>query len=107
MAYTVHRFDWGKYASQEYLIYSGAQNSQDTYRFKYSIERAALAFLLDSQDLGDIVCRKFYTSLSDDNTYLDDTRLQDLTDAGDSALHYHATDRDLANATGIIDGGTW
>jgi len=26
----------------------------------------------------------------------------DLTDAGDSSLHYHATDRDLANATGQL-----
>ena len=26
----------------------------------------------------------------------------DLTDGGDSTLHYHATDRDLANATGQL-----
>ena len=33
----------------------------------------------------------------------------DLTDAGDSTLHYHAADRALANATGVLDvtrGGT-
>jgi len=37
------------------------------------------------------------------------TEKTDLTDAGDSALHYHATDRDLANATGTLaigSGGT-
>lgn len=36
-------------------------------------------------------------------------QITDLTDAGDSALHYHATDRALANATGslaIANGGT-
>ena len=27
----------------------------------------------------------------------------DLTDAGDSTLHYHAADRALANATGVLD----
>jgi hypothetical protein len=31
---------------------------------------------------------------------LTSTQLTDLTDAGDSALHYHATDRDRANHTG-------
>jgi hypothetical protein len=32
--------------------------------------------------------------------YLDKTRLTDLTDAGDSTLHYHASDRAWANLTG-------
>lgn len=35
-------------------------------------------------------------------THLSSTQATDLTDAGDSALHYHATDRDLANATGQL-----
>lgn len=37
------------------------------------------------------------------------TNWGDLTDGGDSTLHYHATDRDLSNATGtlaILNGGT-
>jgi hypothetical protein len=36
-------------------------------------------------------------------------QITDLTDAGDSTLHYHATDRALGNATGtlaIVNGGT-
>lgn len=33
-------------------------------------------------------------------THLTSTQATDLTDAGDSALHYHATDRDRANHTG-------
>lgn len=42
-------------------------------------------------------------------THLTSTQATDLTDGGDSILHYHATDRDLANATGtlaIANGGT-
>ena len=37
------------------------------------------------------------------------TNWDDLTDAGDSTLHYHASDRALANATGTLalaNGGT-
>lgn len=36
-------------------------------------------------------------------------QITDLTDAGDSTLHYHATDRDLSSATGTLavsNGGT-
>lgn len=43
------------------------------------------------------------------HTHLTSTQATDLTDGGDSTLHYHATDRDLANATGVLDetnGGT-
>jgi len=36
-------------------------------------------------------------------THLTATNHTDLTDAGDSALHYHATDRDLSNAAGQLD----
>ena len=42
-------------------------------------------------------------------THLTATNHTDLTDAGDSTLHYHATDRDMANATGTLalaNGGT-
>ena len=35
-------------------------------------------------------------------THLTSTNHTDLTDGGDSTLHYHATDRDLANATGQL-----
>ena len=35
-------------------------------------------------------------------THLTAANHTDLTDAGDSTLHYHASDRDLANATGQI-----
>jgi len=35
-----------------------------------------------------------------DGTILTDTQFTDLTDAGDSALHYHATDRNRTNHTG-------
>lgn len=35
-------------------------------------------------------------------THLSSTNATDLTDGGDSILHYHATDRDLANATGQL-----
>jgi len=35
-------------------------------------------------------------------THLSATNATDLTDAGDTTLHYHATDRDLANATGQL-----
>jgi len=37
------------------------------------------------------------------------TQRDDLTDGGDSSLHYHSSDRDLSNATGILSidhGGT-
>lgn len=36
----------------------------------------------------------------DDSRFLSTVDKTDLTDAGDSALHYHATDRDRANHTG-------
>jgi len=42
-------------------------------------------------------------------THLTAANHTDLTDAGDSTLHYHATDRDMANATGTLalaNGGT-
>lgn len=42
-------------------------------------------------------------------THLSSTNATDLTDGTDSTLHYHATDRDLANASGIltsVHGGT-
>ena len=42
-------------------------------------------------------------------THLTAANHTDLTDAGDSTLHYHATDRALANATGTLalaNGGT-
>lgn len=42
-------------------------------------------------------------------THLTSTNHTDLTDGGDSALHYHATDRALGNATGTLalgNGGT-
>ena len=44
-------------------------------------------------------------------THLTATNHTDLTDAGDSTLHYHASDRDSANFTGtswtdLTDGGT-
>lgn len=35
-------------------------------------------------------------------THLTSTNHTELTDGGDSTLHYHATDRDLANATGQL-----
>lgn len=34
--------------------------------------------------------------------HLTETQHTDLTDGGNSALHYHASDRDLANATGVL-----
>lgn len=40
---------------------------------------------------------------------ISDVNATDLTDGGDSTLHYHASDRDLANATGTLaieNGGT-
>ena len=44
-------------------------------------------------------------------THLTSTQATDLTDGGDSTLHYHATDRDSANFTGtnwtdLTDGGS-
>lgn len=36
-------------------------------------------------------------------THLTATNATDLTDGGDSTLHYHATDRALANATGQLE----
>lgn len=36
------------------------------------------------------------------HTHLTSTQATDLTDGGDSTLHYHATDRDLTNATGNL-----
>jgi len=44
-----------------------------------------------------------------DHYHLTGTQATDLTDAGDSTLHYHATDRALGNATGTLalgNGGT-
>ncbi len=41
-----------------------------------------------------------------DTTLLNQTEVTDLTDAGDSALHYHATDRDRANHTGTQTAAT-
>ncbi len=41
--------------------------------------------------------------------HLNNTEYTDLTDGGNTILHYHDSDRDLANATGILDetlGGT-
>jgi len=56
-------------------------------------------------NLTDIVTRN-HADLQNINTasytHLTATNHTDLTDAGDSALHYHATDRDLANATGQL-----
>lgn len=46
---------------------------------------------------------------SNDYSHLTSAQLTDLTDAGDSTLHYHATDRELGNATGTLaigNGGT-
>lgn len=46
---------------------------------------------------------------SNDYSHLTSAQLTDLTDAGDSTLHYHATDRALGNATGtlaVANGGT-
>lgn len=42
-------------------------------------------------------------------THLTSTQATDLTDGGDSTLHYHSSDRDLTNATGVLStthGGT-
>lgn len=42
-------------------------------------------------------------------THLTATNATDLTDAGDTTLHFHSADRDLANATGTllaVNGGT-
>lgn len=42
-------------------------------------------------------------------THLTSTQATDLTDGGDTTLHFHSSDRDLANATGVLDevnGGT-
>lgn len=42
-------------------------------------------------------------------THLTATQATDLTDGGDSTLHFHASDRALANATGVlgfVNGGT-
>lgn len=42
-------------------------------------------------------------------SHLTSAQLTDLTDSGDTTLHFHSSDRDLANATGILDevnGGT-
>jgi len=36
-------------------------------------------------------------------THLTSVNHADLTDGNDTTLHYHATDRDLANATGQLD----
>ena len=39
-----------------------------------------------------------------DYKHLTSAEYTDLTDAGDSAAHYHSTDRNLANATGTLAG---
>jgi hypothetical protein len=42
-------------------------------------------------------------------THLTSTQATDLTDGGDTTLHFHSSDRNLANATGVLDevnGGT-
>ena len=49
--------------------------------------------------------------IPDGTTYgkLTITQRDDLTDGGDSSLHYHSSDRDLSNATGVLaisHGGT-
>ena len=63
-------------------------------------------------DLADITTRS-HTDLqnlnSTDYTHLTAAQALDLTDGGDSTLHYHASDRALANATGtlaVTNGGT-
>lgn len=38
--------------------------------------------------------------------HLSATQVTDLTDAGDSTLHYHASDRNLANASGVLPNDT-
>ncbi|MHA1880402.1 MAG: hypothetical protein ACTSYG_08395, partial [Candidatus Heimdallarchaeota archaeon] len=40
---------------------------------------------------------------TDEYYHLTNTQHTDLTDGGDSSLHYHSSDRDLANATGSLD----
>ena len=57
-------------------------------------------------NLTDIETRN-HSDLQNINTeaysHLTGTQLTDLTDGGDSAGHFHATDRDLANATGQLE----
>ena len=56
-------------------------------------------------NLTDIETRN-HVDLQNHNTteyyHLTSAQATDLTDGGDSTLHYHATDRDLANATGNL-----
>ena len=59
------------------------------------------------------ILTRSHTQLQDlDSTnyhHLTTTQYTDLTDGGDSTLHYHATDRNMANATGTLvvsHGGT-
>jgi len=50
-----------------------------------------------------------YTHSTDSTIHLTSVQKTDLTDGGDSTLHYHSTDRDLSNATGVLaiaNGGT-
>jgi hypothetical protein len=58
-------------------------------------------------NLTDIVTRN-HSDLQNINTaaytHLSGTNHTDLTDGGNSVLHYHATDRDLANASGTLLG---
>ena len=54
----------------------------------------------DLTDAGDSTLH--YHATDRDSANFTGTNWTDLTDAGDSTLHYHATDRALANATGTL-----
>lgn len=49
---------------------------------------------------------QYHLTVNQVSDLLSNTDKTDLTDGGDSTLHYHATDRDRANHTGTQDVGT-
>lgn len=100
----VQSFIWKDWFAKVRALLNSTASGGGTFLF------TALDFT--SSNITSIVNRS-HTDLQNLNstnyTHLTSAVYTDLTDSGDSTLHYHATDRALANATGILivaNGGT-
>lgn len=102
----------------DYIIYSGSVwEKSDTTDAVDSVNSKTGTVVLDPDDLDDTSTTNKFTTAGDisklagiDNgaevNNISDVNATDLTDGGDSTLHYHASDRNRANHTGTQTAST-
>ena len=89
MSNPIHPFDFNKIWSQEYLVPNGLPTSREWSRLKYTVERQALGFFHDEQNLGDMTLRRLYFGLGPLAPFLNESMVDELTGGGDTELHSH------------------